>query len=779
MTRKIIFLLLLLLVVMPLFSLKTEEKVKVDWWVLPLFAVDKQDKALDSLKKEDLELFISGQKIDNFILYNRDFDVSRATAQQVKTSPIPIFDRGKMVFLIFDRVLTSTGSLRRAKATAKELVQKASPEIQFVLLTIEPGQGLHFMAGPWSNKKNILEGISKIKERANRRRFLDQELFNQEDTNTGRPGITKYGKGNIEAFKRIAYKLLKMEKIPFFESFQTFYFNVNSIKKNKFIYLFTEGVSRAQIGEEKGQTYYDYMDRIASYLGRCGAVLFILNPTHSQEGMLSSGVDSGVESLKYLAKASGGKYIHSHKQKAGEIMANFHRSYFEIAFPDPGNLKGKVHEISIKPKNREIRFHTPATIEKQRAYRDLSPLEQELLVLNLVSENPLYYTPIQVWAAPLLNEKISRDIITITIKVPDSFKNKPLDLYKIVPGGQEGNAKIERTTTRTTKNKLKIQYKIPGKSNINFVLLEPESSTALVEGPGFYAELPRKKKQVKALSDDPGYQEELKRHLAGAATYCDRLRGEAFHFFCKEKIKEVKGTIESNQQRAKGKYNSQFLTQLDIKKILKPQERTGKQFQTYIFDYQLISNNKQVKEQRKPLSGSKGEESIQKISGLISSFLTQKAAFGPLTLLARERQALLRFRLLRFDNFKGKRCAVIEAIPKKPRDIHFAYGLVWVDSRDFSIPRIELDPNSIQGYGQLLRLAKKLRARLFLQCTITYNNIRKGLRFPTQITIKETYQGSNSMYNALGTRNWERNKTQISYYDYRFFDVDATVVAER
>jgi len=310
-------------------------------------------------------------------------------------------------------------------------------------------------------------------------------------------------------------------------------------------------------------------------------------------------------------------------------------------------------------------------------------------------------------------------------------------------------------------------------------LLEPESSTALVEGPGFYAELPRKKKQVKALSDDPGYQEELKRHLAGAATYCDRLRGEAFHFFCKEKIKEVKGTIESNQQRAKGKYNSQFLTQLDIKKILKPQERTGKQFQTYIFDYQLISNNKQVKEQRKPLSGSKGEESIQKISGLISSFLTQKAAFGPLTLLARERQALLRFRLLRFDNFKGKRCAVIEAIPKKPRDIHFAYGLVWVDSRDFSIPRIELDPNSIQGYGQLLRLAKKLRARLFLQCTITYNNIRKGLRFPTQITIKETYQGSNSMYNALGTRNWERNKTQISYYDYRFFDVDATVVAER
>jgi hypothetical protein len=66
----------------------------------------------------------------------------------------------------------------------------------------------------------------------------------------------------------------------FASSFKSLYYALNSIKDNKFVYLFTEGVSYAMryadVGNES--VYRLYFRRLSDYLGRCGAVLFIINP---------------------------------------------------------------------------------------------------------------------------------------------------------------------------------------------------------------------------------------------------------------------------------------------------------------------------------------------------------------------------------------------------------------------------------------------------------------------------------------------------------------------
>ena len=286
--------------------------------------------------------------------------------------------------------------------------------------------------------------------------------------------------------------------------------------------------------------------------------------------------------------------------------------------------------------------------------------------------------------------------------------------------------------------------------------------------------------QEKTLSEVPEYQKEIDKYLEGAAQYCKKLKQAAFHCWCKERVIETLSKINlssgynvSDISSHDNRANTQNIMRRNASST---RNNFWKKVIKYEFDYQLISKGGEIKEQRKLLSKSSPELKIRndRVNWVIYTFLMEMAIFGPVTLLSKEQQEKLKFELVRFEKHKGRRFAVIKAVPKTIEDVSFIYGEVWIDTEDYSVLKLRLDPRSIQGYEKLTGNAKRLKTRLFLDCVLDYDTIHRGIRFPTQVIISEKYKGGPVLNRVIGGKTWERTNKTIAYKDYRFFDVDAS-----
>lgn len=310
-----------------------------------------------------------------------------------------------------------------------------------------------------------------------------------------------------------------------------------------------------------------------------------------------------------------------------------------------------------------------------------------------------------------------------------------------------------------------------GHSQLEFVQAQVGDEKTILSRVEFKEEEEEKGEEISIpLSGD----KELDKYLLGAAKYCEKLKENAFHFYCKEKIESI---LDLSDLGFRPEQESGFWKSVRDRKMSKSDRmKSGKRkIRVYVFDYQIVGNKGQVKEQRKLISKKVGSDEEEKeLQGRINSFLAERAIFGPITLLSQERQDKFNFKLLKYEKRKKRRYAVIEAEPQDKK-VNFSYGKIWVDTEDFSVLKIKVDPRSIKGYRNLMRMAKKLQARLFLSCEIEYNRLHNGIRFPTRVLIEETYKGGPLILRTKGYRGWERNKTIFAYKDYKFFEVEVDV----
>jgi hypothetical protein len=245
-----------------------------------------------------------------------------------------------------------------------------------------------------------------------------------------------------------------------------------------------------------------------------------------------------------------------------------------------------------------------------------------------------------------------------------------------------------------------------------------------------------------AAADEFQHNAEMAAILAGAAGYCEKLKQSAFHYFCNEKVVE---TIS-------GRYGwvSQFA-----------------------FDYQLLKRENEIQEQRKLISNKKEHEDEKNAMATLSRyFLAEKAVLTPIDLFAWERQPFYAYRFIAYEKMKGVRCAVIEVLPRSQEDTRYVYGQAWIDTTDHSVLKIKVNPRSVAGYEKLQAIARKLNAKLYLNLEISFERTHNGMRFPNVIVISERYKGGQLHLAAkLGPEGWERNRTEYTYKDYRFFEV--------
>jgi hypothetical protein len=798
------------------------EDVEVNWWQVPIFVLDKDGNPIIDLKETDIEVWLNNRRIDDFTLYKRAFTAYKETGSV--TGQPPGVKKKNTIFLLFDVAMSAETCTEQSKAIARQIVSNSGPGVQFIVFTIEPFKGLKYIWGPGYNKKELLREIEKnVKGKPNERIVDIEKFYNiNELGNTKKGGKRRIFSENRMTFRdkdrmRVSVAGYYLRKaMSFFDSFETLYLIFNSIQNNKFVYFFTEGISSSvKVNLMSGNALYNYhFGKMAKYLGRSGAVLFILNPMGGHDGttliteqkeLFNEDIDqsnpypehgdstpgsptsylnkeesrSGEQSLKYLASESGGKYLEGNNEAILKTLEHMHRAYYEISFPDLPGLNGITRKITIKPKRNRVSIHSLRSLERNKRYAEMNHIEKEILAVNLVTQNPLMKTLLSCQPARITQIKKSKKKVIHTVLLPENFLNQQLDLYKlwIKENLEVVSVKTEKLVPK--KEKIKIQFDKRGKTAPEckpyFALVYGKAETVLVRVIGDewldeeYPHEPVKPPKVEFIAS-----EKLQIILNNAAAYCEKLKNSAFHFFCKEKIVESRSPLYAS-----------VVNNADIIRVSKDFTLMQYDFNEltavniYVFSYRLLKSGSKIKEEREWLSSKDNVPISRGKVGKATAFFSRRAIFAPLTLLARERQNRYNFRFIRYDKRKGRGAAVIEVTPKYREQENTIYGNVWIDLEDYSILKIEADPRSIKGHQSLKEIEKQLHTRLFLTLEIEFDTLHDGIRFPTKAQMLEKYKGGRFVLKYRGSKGWERNRTTFTYTDYRFFDVKVEVSIDK
>jgi len=759
------------------------EKINVNWWVVPLFTVYKDNSPVLDLKKDDIKLFINDRQISDFVIYKRPFYSEEEFDKKIAGKKFP--GRDKIIILLFDTVFSKLANLEKCKSIAREIVEKSDNSSKFVILKVDLFSGLKYVIGPDSNKDKIIDCLNKKIKLTPNGKNIENILFRirklQIKGERNPLNEKKYKKEELEFFKEEFGASLRHTNRMFFLSFETLYFALNQIKDNKFIYLFSEGISyfARRVVRHSEEEFLKLMQKSASLLGRSGSIVFIINPATTKESYERAGYGTGEDILRSLAMESGGVYFEGTKKHIKSEINNFHISYYELAFPNITEAKDSLKSVKVIPVEKGLKINTIRSLEKNKKYSEMNKLEKEVLVLNLLKKHTFINIPLKVAGLEFKRIK-SVDYKKVDITLPKEFTGKHIDVYRVEENNKSG-IKIEENTIFAPKRKISLKFKIEENFNKKIVIISRDLNRALVEGRiNFNKKIKKilKNKSLKFIKKmenmTPFQNAELSEILKGTSEYCKKLKSSIFYFVCIEDIKEKRKELRVLREKKSSEYN--FDTGVMINKREPDKISAGNIFwnksSRYVFDYQLIQDGKSIKEERKLKKGAK-----KKIPDILKgeTFISKKIVMIPLAIFSEEHQKDYIFRFIKKRRIKGIDTAEIEVFPKDFSMAGSIYGKIWIDLSNYSLFRMVVNPVSIGGFGKILEISENLGSSVDLRTTIEFGKKWKDLRFPTSVKIVERHYGGWLVKRILRRKFFERTKTEYRYKNYRFFNVKTDV----
>jgi hypothetical protein len=267
---------------------------------------------------------------------------------------------------------------------------------------------------------------------------------------------------------------------------------------------------------------------------------------------------------------------------------------------------------------------------------------------------------------------------------------------------------------------------------------------------------------VKAV-EQKNSKDDLAAILVNCADYCRKLSSSALYFVCQEKIEEDIYEFRSGgvtvMVSGEGGEAVTYKTS--------PTMRRKATKNSFVYDYQLTKKGEKIEETRTLLEENGKKKDLKDAPLKTQRFYSRKAVFGPVGFLGREWHEVYDYELLKQEKVEGRATYVIEAKPKIPIEGKPNYGKLWVDKKDFSVLKIEVEDESLGGFEKILAAAKSQGLKPVLTTVHEYGILEKGLRFPSRTVFNEKYSGRTSRY--------MQSRTVITYENYRFFTVETTV----
>ena len=234
--------------------------------------------------------------------------------------------------------------------------------------------------------------------------------------------------------------------------------------------------------------------------------------------------------------------------------------------------------------------------------------------------------------------------------------------------------------------------------------------------------------------------------LRSAGDYCEKVKDIALYYVAKERIKDVKYIFRT--------------------------EAVGTKKRTVTYDYQLISRNGRYEEKRTLLeeNGKKKHQENVQPTGL--PFVAEKLVFGPVGFLSRYWQAYFRYEILGRKTLGQKLCVVIKATPKKPPEQmegNNKIARIWLDVNDHSILRIEVEPQSIEGFQEKVVKLSKGEMKRTVVCRTEYDVEKNGIRFPGTHIFRDVLQ------NPITEEQVLLEEISYAYSDYKMLTVGVEI----
>lgn len=255
--------------------------------------------------------------------------------------------------------------------------------------------------------------------------------------------------------------------------------------------------------------------------------------------------------------------------------------------------------------------------------------------------------------------------------------------------------------------------------------------------------------------------------LRKVSAYCEKLKKEAFHFYCQEKISESR-----ERQIHKLTTSSRYDALGKRRRITFGDDNTlagGLRTNIYYYDYQILKEDGKIKESRKLT-----KKSIRLKRSRISTVLySYKAALTPVMLFAAEKRRFYDYEL--GEDGRVMRRKAKEILIRKKGESEVLVR-AWVDLKDYSVLKFRVFPGAIKGYEKILHLNKKTMNNIVVEDVHYFGVKRGGIRYPSKTRIQISYdQKFKKGVRALqGEKLYTRHHTLIQYKKYRFFNAVAS-----
>jgi len=249
----------------------------------------------------------------------------------------------------------------------------------------------------------------------------------------------------------------------------------------------------------------------------------------------------------------------------------------------------------------------------------------------------------------------------------------------------------------------------------------------------------------------------LKKILEETANYCERAKGMALFYVCKEKITEKEFFFSGTSFARSATEREQ-----------RPFRVVSTKEKKLLYDYQLIKKAGELKEQRILLEED-GKKMYQENAELDKiKYVSENLVFGPVGFLSKYWQDYFNYEILGEGSVGGIKTLIIRSFPKEEMEENYNFGKIWIDKDNFQILKIEWEPVSIEHYeeGKIPTFLGEFKQSVIW--TVDYGVEKNRVRFPSRQMVKEVF---------INEKGYKILKRELScdYEDYRFFTVETEV----
>jgi hypothetical protein len=148
-------------------------------------------------------------------------------------------------------------------------------------------------------------------------------------------------------------------------------------------------------------------------------------------------------------------------------------------------------------------------------------------------------------------------------------------------------------------------------------------------------------------------------------------------------------------------------------------------------------------------------------------------------MLGRENQKKYRYQLLSKEKIGNVETYKLSVDPEKKGVGAINHGVVWVDVKDGSVVKIELNPRSLMGIRTLMANARRKGTKIRVTDTHWYEVKKNRIRFPSKTEIRgiDVVKHEGGADQPIDVEV-EDSSTVFNYKNYRFFKVNVNVVDE-